>query len=87
MILGADLAGVVESVGDDTTRFAPGDLVFGQLLIAPLGSAGTYAEYVAVNQDANLARLPEPLVRGGGSMSTVTTWPVCPTRCASSAAL
>ena len=61
LVLGADLAGEVESVGENTTRFATGDLVFGQLLIAPLGSAGTYAEYVAVSEDANLARLPEPL--------------------------
>jgi hypothetical protein len=39
-----------------------GDLVVGQLLIAPLGSAGTYAEYVAVSADAPLAgaRWPGP---------------------------
>jgi NADPH:quinone reductase-like Zn-dependent oxidoreductase len=35
--------------------------VFGQLLIAPLGSAGTYAEYVAVSEDAPLARVPSGL--------------------------
>ena len=28
-------------------RFSRGDELFGQLLIPPLGSAGTYAEYVA----------------------------------------
>jgi NADPH:quinone reductase len=60
-VLGADLAGVVESVGEGASRFQPGDDVFGQLLIAPLGSAGTYAEYVAVTEDAPLARLPEAL--------------------------
>src|SRR4051794_24447698 len=43
MVLGADMAGVVEAVGEGATRFSPGDEVFGQLLIAPLGSAGTYA--------------------------------------------
>jgi len=48
LILGADLAGVVEAVGEDATKFSPGEQVFGQLLIAPLGSAGTYAERVAV---------------------------------------
>ena len=38
----------------------PGELV-SVLLVAPLGSAGTYPEYVAVSEDANLARLPKPL--------------------------
>jgi NADPH2:quinone reductase len=33
----------------------------GQLLIAPLGSAGTYAEYVAVTEDAPLAKVPSGL--------------------------
>jgi NADPH:quinone reductase len=35
-----------------------GDEVFGQLVVPPLGSAGTYAERVAVAQDANLAPVP-----------------------------
>ena len=35
--------------------------LFGQLLIAPLGSAGTYAEYVAVTEEAPLARVPDGL--------------------------
>jgi NADPH:quinone reductase len=61
MVLGADLAGIVEEDGPGAVRFAPGDLVFGQLLIAPLGSAGTYAEYVAVSADAPLARVPAGL--------------------------
>ena len=60
-VLGADLAGVVEAIGEGADRFQPGEEVFGQLLIAPLGSAGTYAEYVAVTEDAPLARLPEGL--------------------------
>jgi NADPH:quinone reductase-like Zn-dependent oxidoreductase len=60
-VLGADLAGVVEAVGEGAGRFKLGEEVFGQLLIAPLGSAGTYAEYVAVTEDAPLARLPERL--------------------------
>jgi NADPH2:quinone reductase len=58
MVLGADLAGVVEAIGEGTSRFSVGDDLFGQLLIAPLGSAGTYAEYVAVPEDAPLARVP-----------------------------
>jgi NADPH:quinone reductase len=60
-VLGADLAGVVEVVGEGARRFRPGEEVFGQLLIAPLGSAGTYAEYVAVTEDAPLARVPKGL--------------------------
>ena len=61
MVLGADGAGVIEKIGDGTSRFSVGDDVFGQLFIAPLGSAGTYAEYVAVTEDAPLARVPAGL--------------------------
>ena len=61
MVLGADGAGVVEDLGEGTSRFSVGDDLFGQLLIAPLGSAGTYAEYVAVTEDAPLARVPSGL--------------------------
>jgi NADPH:quinone reductase len=61
MVLGADLAGIVEEDGPGAVRFEPGDLAFGQLLIAPLGSAGTYAEYVAVSADAPLAHVPAGL--------------------------
>jgi NADPH2:quinone reductase len=35
--------------------------VFGQFLIPPLGSAGTYAEYVAVNENSPLTRVPAEL--------------------------
>jgi NADPH:quinone reductase len=61
LILGADVAGVVDAVGEGTTRFSPGDAVLGQLLIPPLGSAGTYAEYVSVSQDAPLIKTPDHL--------------------------
>jgi NADPH:quinone reductase len=61
MVLGADFAGVVEKLGGGTSRFSVGDDLFGQLLIAPLGSAGTYAEYVAVTEDAPLAKVPTGL--------------------------
>ena len=63
MVLGADLAGAVKELGPGAIRFAPGDAVFGQLLIPPLGSAGTYAEYVAVREDAPLARVPPAWTR------------------------
>jgi NADPH:quinone reductase len=59
MVLGVDGAGVVQAVGDGTTRFFPGDDVFGQLFIPPIGASGTYAEYVAVTEEAPLARVPD----------------------------
>lgn len=61
MVLGADGAGVVDKVGEGATRFSVSDNVFGQLLVPPLGSAGTYAEYVAVTEDAPLALVPPGL--------------------------
>jgi NADPH:quinone reductase-like Zn-dependent oxidoreductase len=61
MVLGADLAGTVRQEGPGAARFAAGDEVFGQLLLPPLGSTGTYAEYVACGQDAPLARIPAGL--------------------------
>ena len=59
MVLGVDGAGVVEAMGEGTTRFSPGDEVFGQLFIPPIGASGTYAEYVAVTEEAPLARVPD----------------------------
>jgi NADPH:quinone reductase-like Zn-dependent oxidoreductase len=46
---GTDLAGVVESVGTNVTRFRAGDEVFGQSLRANLWrNGGAFAEYAAV---------------------------------------
>src|SRR5450755_3639329 len=59
MVLGVDGAGTVEAVGEGTTRFFPGDRVFGQLFIPPIGASGTYAEYVAVTAEAPLASVPD----------------------------
>jgi NADPH:quinone reductase len=61
LVLGSDVSGVVDAVGSDETTFQPGDEVFGQLMVPPLGSTGTYAEYVAVAASAALARTPEKL--------------------------
>ena len=61
MILGADVAGTVEETGEGTERFSVGDEVFGQLLIPPLGSTGTYAEYVAAPEGSPLVRVPAGL--------------------------
>jgi NADPH:quinone reductase-like Zn-dependent oxidoreductase len=43
-VLGADVAGVVEAVGDRVTRFQPGDEVFGIAM-------GSYAEYARASED------------------------------------
>src|SRR5690349_19034519 len=61
MVIGADGAGIVETIGEGATRFSPGDRVFGQLWAAPFVEAGTDAEYVAVSEDAPLARVPDGL--------------------------
>jgi NADPH:quinone reductase len=61
MVLGADFAGVIEGVSEGAERFAVGQSVFGQLFLPPLGSAGTYAEYVAVTEDAPMALVPSGL--------------------------
>jgi NADPH:quinone reductase len=61
MVLGADCAGVVDKLGEGASKFSVGDDLFGQLLIPPLGSAGTYAEYVAVTENAPLASVPAGL--------------------------
>jgi NADPH:quinone reductase-like Zn-dependent oxidoreductase len=52
--LGADLAGVVEAVGNGVTQFKPGDAVYGD--IEPYGS-GAFAEYAAVPANG-LAPMP-----------------------------
>jgi NADPH:quinone reductase-like Zn-dependent oxidoreductase len=47
--LGADLAGQVEAVGRNVTRFRPHDEVFGQL---PLSAIASFGEYVCAPEDA-----------------------------------
>jgi NADPH:quinone reductase-like Zn-dependent oxidoreductase len=48
-VLGSDVAGVVEAVGDDVTRFRPGDEVFGV-------AKGSYAEYAPALEDKLAAK-------------------------------
>ena len=48
-IVGCDLAGVVEAVGPDASRFKPGDRVWGSNQ-GLLGRQGTFAEYAAVDE-------------------------------------
>ncbi|HUT91422.1 MAG TPA: NADPH:quinone reductase [Thermoguttaceae bacterium] len=48
-IVGCDLAGVVEAVGAEVSRFKPGDRVWGTNQ-GLLGRQGTFAEYAAVDE-------------------------------------
>lgn len=59
LILGVDVVGVVESVGDDSAPYSIGDRIFGQLLTSPLGSSGAYADYAAVAVDGTVATIPD----------------------------
>lgn len=57
LVLGNELSGVVEKVGNNVTRFKKGDRVYGRL---PLDKIGAFAEYAAIDQNA-LALIPEEL--------------------------
>lgn len=56
LVLGNDVAGIVEAVGADVSRFAPGQRVFG--LVATGKNGGAHATCVVVPQE-QLARAPE----------------------------
>jgi NADPH:quinone reductase len=58
LVLGVDVAGTVEDVGERQNRFSVGEAVMGQLLTPPLGASGTYAEFVAVSAESTLTRVP-----------------------------
>lgn len=56
-ILGYELSGEVVEVGSRVTRFKVGDKIFGSTGFDP----GTYAEFKAVPEDANIEIMPENL--------------------------
>lgn len=56
-ILGTELSGVIEAVGADVTRFAPGDRVFAA---APSGF-GAHAQYISMSEDAAIVEMPDTL--------------------------
>lgn len=53
-ILGTVFSGVVESISDKVSKFRVGDRVFGMTGF----KFGTYAEYIAVNQNGNVIEMP-----------------------------
>jgi NADPH:quinone reductase-like Zn-dependent oxidoreductase len=53
-ILGTVFSGIVESVGDQVSKFRVGDRVFGMTGF----KFGTYAEYIAINQNSNVIEMP-----------------------------
>jgi NADPH:quinone reductase-like Zn-dependent oxidoreductase len=74
LILGWDIAGVVEEIDPDVTRFAPGDRVFGMPWFPRV--AGGYAEY-ATSPARQLARTPDALTdeqAGGLPLAGLTAW-------------
>ena len=54
-ILGFELAGDIEAVGKDVTRFKPGDRVFG--VTGP--ESGSHAPYMCLPEDGTLTTIPE----------------------------
>lgn len=53
-VLGTVFSGIVESVGNKVSKFEIGDAVFGMTGLR----FGTYAEYIAVNQNSNVIGIP-----------------------------
>jgi NADPH:quinone reductase-like Zn-dependent oxidoreductase len=50
-VIGNDFAGIVEAVGSDVRRFAPGDRVYGSKIL------GAHAEYLTIHDDAGIAHM------------------------------
>ncbi|MFD0467103.1 NAD(P)-dependent alcohol dehydrogenase [Nonomuraea thailandensis] len=59
--LGADLAGVVESVGPGVTALAPGDEVYGGCGLDLVPGTTGLAEYACLKQDGMVRRMPAGL--------------------------
>lgn len=57
LVIGNEFAGVVEKVGNNVSRFSPGDRVYGRM---PLSKIGAFAQFTAVNKNA-VAKVPEYL--------------------------
>ena len=56
-ILGQEIAGEIEAVGKDVTRFKPGDQIFGNTQMR----MGAFAEFVCLPEDAAITKKPDNL--------------------------
>ncbi len=56
-ILGRELAGEIEAVGAEVTKFAPGDKIFAATGLP----TGSYAQYTCLPQDGPIAPLPSSM--------------------------
>lgn len=68
-ILGIELAGEVEAVGDGVTLFKPGDQIFGTTGF----TFGAYAEYVCIPEDGSITHKPTNLSFGEAAVIPVGT--------------
>lgn len=68
IILGWDVSGIVEAVGENVTEFKPGDAVFGMVNFPGHGKA--YAEYVAAPA-AHLAKKPQNISHKEAAAATL----------------
>jgi NADPH:quinone reductase len=57
VVLGRDFAGIVDQVGEQVSRYALGDEVFGVVFSQPL-HAGSFAEYLVVPERHSIAPVP-----------------------------
>lgn len=75
LILGNDLAGVVTEVGSQVTRFKPGDEVYAR---PPEARIGTFAELIAVNENAIALKPANTSMAQAASLPlvTLTAWQV-----------
>lgn len=76
LILGTDISGVVERVGEDVTDFARGDEVYSMVRFFSVGESKAYAEYVSVPA-AELAPKPASIDHvhaAAAPMSLLTAW-------------
>ena len=60
VVLGKDLAGTVDAVGEGVSRVGIGDEVFGTVMKQFLGD-GSFAEYVTVSESIGLTTIPDGL--------------------------
>lgn len=74
LVLGNDVAGVVEAIGPSVSRFAPGQRVFG--LVATGRDGGAHASHVVVPQDQLVAApdMAEPVALAVLPYSFTTMW-------------